>query len=76
MTNEVVISITLPKINDYGLVKVHPQAILDKKITKKGNKVATMVLIQWTNLFKEDTTWKELDELIKQFSTFNVNYKG
>jgi hypothetical protein len=42
---------------------------------KKGNMVATMVLIQWLNVFKEDTTWKELDELIKQFSTFNVNIK-
>jgi hypothetical protein len=75
MTNEAAVSPALPKINDYGLVKVHPQAILDRKIMRKGDRSATMVLVQWSNLLKEDATREELDDQsVLQFPDFNTNY--
>jgi hypothetical protein len=40
MTNEAAVSPALPKINDYGLVKVYPQAILDRKIMRKGDRAS------------------------------------
>jgi hypothetical protein len=40
---------------------------------KIGNKAATMVLVQWSNLFEEDSTWEYLDELRKELLEFNDN---
>jgi hypothetical protein len=37
--------LSLPKIDDYGSMKVHPLAILDRKIMKKGSRAVTMVLV-------------------------------
>jgi hypothetical protein len=35
-----------------------------------------MVLVQWSNLFKEYATWKELEDLSSQFPEFNTNSWG
>jgi len=39
--------------------------IIDRRMMKKANKDVTMVLVQWSNLFEEDSTWEDLDELSK-----------
>jgi len=44
------------------LVKVSPMAVIEMKMMKKGNKVVTIRLIQWSNKLKEDATWEDLEE--------------
>jgi hypothetical protein len=48
-------------------MQIVPIAILDRKIMKKDNRAVTAGLIQWSNLFPEDATWEDLEELLKQF---------
>ena len=62
------------KMDDYGSVKFQLLVILDRKIIKKKkNKATTMVLVQWSHLFKEYATSKELEDLSSQFPEFNTN---
>jgi hypothetical protein len=56
------------KMDDYGSVKFQLLVILDRK-----NKATTMVLVQWSHLFKEYATSKELEDLSSQFPEFNTN---
>jgi hypothetical protein len=48
-------------------MQIVPIAILDRKMMKKDNRAVTAGLIQWSNLFPEDATWEDLEELLKQF---------
>lgn len=59
-------------VDEYEMVKFSPITILDKKIMKK-NRVVVMVLIQWSNLFKEDATRKDLEEVNNQFPNFYID---
>jgi hypothetical protein len=47
----------------HQLVKVSPMAVIEMKMMKKGNKVVTIRLIQWSKKLKEDATWEDLEEL-------------
>lgn len=60
-------------VDENGKIRVTPVAILDRRMMKMGNKAATMVLVQWSNLFEEDSTWENLDELRKELLEFNDN---
>lgn len=62
-----VISSKLPMANKEGRMQIVPIAILDRKMMKKGNRVVTIGLIQWSNLYTEDAAWKDLKDLQKQF---------
>lgn len=57
----------LPRTDKEGRMQIVPIAILDRKIMKKDNRAVTAGLIQWSNLFPEDATWEDLEELLKQF---------
>ena len=58
--DNVVISSTLPTMDEYGKVKVYPITNLERKLMKKGNKAATVGLVQWSNLSDEDAIWEDL----------------
>lgn len=60
----------LPPITNEGVVQPEPFAILARWMVKKGNKAATEVLVHWTNLPKDDTTWKHYYEFKTHFSRF------
>jgi hypothetical protein len=45
-------------------------AVIEMKMMKQGNKVVTIRLIRWSNKFKEDATWEDLEELNNQFPEF------
>ena len=62
-------------MDDYGAVKFQLLIILDRKIIKK-REATTMVLVQWSHLFKEYATSKELEDLSSQFPEFNTNSWG
>jgi len=57
----------LPVSDKKGRMQIVPIAILDRKLMKKGNGAATAVLVQWSNLYPEDATWEDLNDLQKQF---------
>ena len=61
-------------VDEYEMVKFSQIAILYKKIMKKKNRVVVMVLIQWSNLFKEDATSKDLKEVDNQFPNFCIDF--
>ena len=50
---------------------MEPIAILDQKLVKCGNSLATKVLAQWSNSFLEDAIWEFWFDLKQQFPEFN-----
>lgn len=62
------VSPTIPsEVNAQGQILVEPVAILDRRLTKRGNQAATQVLVHWSNSFPEDATWEFLFDLQKRF---------
>ena len=46
---------------------VEPEQILDRRLVKKGNNAITQVLIKWTNLPEDATTWEDANVLRERF---------
>lgn len=49
---------TLPLVDKERDLSPEPTAILQRRLTKLGNKAATKVLVQWQGIPKEDATWE------------------
>ncbi|KAL2506627.1 putative nucleotidyltransferase [Abeliophyllum distichum] len=47
-----------------------PEKILQTKIFRKGNSDGTHWLIKWVGQSMEDATWKDSDQILKEFPTF------
>lgn len=47
-----------------------PEAILERRLIKKNNRPAALVLVKWTDSLPEDSTWEEYEKLIKKFPDF------
>ena len=62
---------TLPQVTDDGTVKVAPQAILDRRMIKRGNSAITQVLVHWVNMPPAEATWEDWTVLKGQFPDFN-----
>lgn len=56
---------TLPAIIDYD--KWEPEAILDRRMYKKGNQAGTQWLLQWKGHSKDDATWEDADDICVRF---------
>lgn len=52
-------------------VKREPEAILDRKMVKRGRLAATKVLVKWQNLPPKQATWEFYYDLLKQFPNFH-----
>lgn len=61
----------LPGVNDEGELRVEPMAILERRLVKKGNGPATMVLVQWKNGDVSEAIWEFWDDMIKKCPSFN-----
>lgn len=59
-----------------GNVKFSPIAIFDSMVTRKGNIAVTMGLIHWCDLYKEDSTGENLEELAIWFLNFTIDSQG
>ncbi|MCI65645.1 hypothetical protein A2U01_0086903, partial [Trifolium medium] len=46
------------------------EAILDRKMVKRGRIAATKVLVKWQKLPAERATWEFYYDLLKQFPNF------
>jgi hypothetical protein len=71
----IIMSSKLPLSDKEGRMQIVPIAILDRKLMKKGNGAATVVLVQWSNLNQEDATWEDLTDLQKQFPDCQAVFK-
>jgi hypothetical protein len=71
----IIMSSKLPVSDKEGRMQIVPIAILDRKLMKKGNGAATVVLVQWSNRYQEDATWEDLTDLQKQFLDCQAVFK-
>nr|GEV23785.1 hypothetical protein [Tanacetum cinerariifolium] len=63
---------SLPAFDTQGVMRVKPLAILERRMAKRGNVAVMYVLVQWTNGTKEDATWEPIEEVQKNFPSFNL----
>jgi hypothetical protein len=57
----------LPQCPALDCVDTAPEAILDRRMMKKGNQAIVQVLIKWRNLPEETATWEDWDTLKASF---------
>ena len=57
------VSGTLPPVREKGEFCMLPLKVLDKRMLKKRNRLVAEVLVQWTNVEPEDSTWEDVEEL-------------
>jgi hypothetical protein len=58
---------TLPTVTDLEATAAVPEQILDRRLVKKGNTAIPQVLLTWTGLPKESTTWEDYHVVRKRF---------
>ena len=61
----------LPVLDADGLISHEPVQILERRISKKGNRAATQVLVKWSDSYPEDATWEYLSDLQAKFPHFD-----
>ncbi|KAK8938871.1 hypothetical protein KSP39_PZI011490 [Platanthera zijinensis] len=64
-------AVALPEVvNEEGNLLVEPWTVLDRRIVPKNGRVATQLLIHWTNGSREEATWEDLEALRRKFPDF------
>ncbi|KAL8170542.1 hypothetical protein V2J09_022346 [Rumex salicifolius] len=62
---------SLPQfLHDYGTSK-EPEEILERKMVKRANGLATKVLIKWKGFPAEKATWEFYQDFISKFPSFD-----
>ncbi|WMV14796.1 hypothetical protein MTR67_008181 [Solanum verrucosum] len=59
-----------PTINIADPQCMQPQEILERRMIKRGNKAVPQVLVQWSQLSKEDATWEDYNSMKLRFPDF------
>lgn len=54
----------------------YPEAIIDRKMVKRGRIAATKVLVKWKDVPSEQATWEFYFDLLQKFPKFNLEVKG
>jgi hypothetical protein len=57
----------LPKIPALDTTDTETEAILDRRMMKKGNNPVIQVLIKWANLSKDVATWEDWETITRKF---------
>lgn len=57
----------LPEFDDDGRVILTPTKILARRMVKRGNAATTKVLLQWSHLPDEETTWEDFEMVRRKF---------
>jgi hypothetical protein len=52
-----------------------PQAVLDRRMVKRGNQATTQVLLHWKGLAPSDATWEFADDIRCRFPEFSLEDK-
>ncbi|XP_076890291.1 uncharacterized protein LOC143541326 [Bidens hawaiensis] len=50
---------------------LQPQAMLERKLVKRGNRAALKVLVQWKGPTVQDATWEFFDDMKLRFPYFS-----
>lgn len=58
---------TLPMTTDLQASDAQPQAVLERRLVKKGNTAIPQVLVSWTGLPASTTTWEDYNVLRARF---------
>lgn len=58
---------TLPKLPSLDSVDTEPEAILDRRLVKKGNAAVPQVLIKWLGIPADSPTWEDWEVLKMRF---------
>ena len=58
---------TLPVTTDLEAAAAKPEAILERRLVKKGNTAIPQVKVTWTGLLSSATTWEDYNVLKKRF---------
>lgn len=56
-----------PRIVDLSTVELVPEAILQRRLVKKGNQAITQVLVKWLNLPDDSATWEDWNVVTQKF---------
>jgi hypothetical protein len=59
----------LPTFPTLDTIAAEPEAILNRRMMKKGNAPVIQVLIKWKTLAEEEATWEDWDVLTTRFPT-------
>jgi hypothetical protein len=59
----------LPALVDLGSHDLQPEAILDRRLVKKGNHAIPQVRIKWSKLPEESATWEDYYVVKQRFPT-------
>ena len=62
----------VPEVDELRLLVAEPVAILARRLGKKGNKGVVYLLIQWSNMLKEEATWELYSDMKAKFPHFNL----
>lgn len=57
----------LPKLRDLSVVNTIPEAILERRLVKKGNVAIPQVKVKWMQLPLDATTWEDYNVLKERF---------
>jgi hypothetical protein len=57
----------LPILTPDGTLTPEPEAILERRLKKKGNRAGAEVLVKRKGMTESDATWEDLEELQKYF---------
>lgn len=61
----------LPRTSQIVVTHGEPEAILDRKMVKRGRIAATKVLVKWKDSPNDQATWEFYYDLIKKFPNFH-----
>lgn len=61
------VSPTLPDFDDDEKVLLQPVKVLACRLVKKGNALATQLLVQWAHLPEQEATWEFLQDVQARF---------
>jgi hypothetical protein len=62
----------LPKVVELDLMDAEPEAILDRRLVKKGNIAIPQGLIKWKFIDADAATWEDISMLRSHFPTFTA----
>jgi hypothetical protein len=62
----------LPKIVELDIIDTVPEAILDRRLVKKGSAAIPQGLIKWKNIDADSATWEDLSVLRARFPDFSA----
>ncbi len=62
---------TTPLVGEEGQLLAEPERVLERRMVKHGKNTAAKVLVKWSNLPIESTTWEDSRSLKQQFPQFD-----